>query len=156
MAERLLQVPMERVVYVSRAEYDALTGLLCLSFDLVRHTAQHGLSSNTTALIASDCAATRPPGHQTALIVSGSARQALTPRSAAYNRSTAFSALLYTLDSPAWGFRSGLSKYYALHPAVYGPAATIADQGNWLPFMSTVAVQNYSDFGAAPQSMQQI
>jgi hypothetical protein len=99
-------VPMERVVYISRAEYRPADRLLVLSFDL-----------------------------------------ALTGRSTAFSKATSFSLLVYSLDHPSWGFRSGLEKYYALHPQVYGPAATISDQGNWLPFMSTTDVANYTDFG---------
>ena len=77
---------------------------------------------------------------------------ALTPRGAgSYNRSTSFSLILYKMDYPKWGFRTALDKYYALHPSVYGPSRTVRTQGNWLPFQSTVDVQNHSDFGFAFQ-----
>jgi hypothetical protein len=42
-------------------------------------------------------------------------------------------------------------RYYALHPAAFGPARTVRRQGNWLPFQATVDVQNHSDFGFAFQ-----
>ena len=35
---------------------------------------------------------------------------AISPRSHAFNSSTAFSLVLFKLDSPAWGFRSALAK----------------------------------------------
>lgn len=73
---------------------------------------------------------------------------ALTPRGrGAYKRSTSFSLVLYKLDRPKWGFRAALDKYYALHPSVFGPTRTVRKQGNWLPFQSTVDIQNHSDFG---------
>eukprot|EP01043_Picozoa_sp_COSAG02_P045844 COSAG02_NODE_4232_length_5607_cov_1.383805_2_plen_622_part_00 len=77
---------------------------------------------------------------------------ALTPRARGfYDRATSFSLVLYKLDAPKWGFRTALDKYYAIHPSVYGPSLTVRNQGNWLPFQSTVDVQNHSDFGFAFQ-----
>jgi hypothetical protein len=45
---------------------------------------------------------------------------------------------------PAALVRAALSKYYELFPAAYGPAMTVTEQGNWLPFMSTTDVENYT------------
>ena len=72
---------------------------------------------------------------------------AISPRSAAFNCTTAFSMIIYRINKPAWGFRAALEKYYTLFPKAYGDAMTVIDQGNWLPFQSTVDIQNYSDFG---------
>lgn len=71
---------------------------------------------------------------------------ALTDKSANFNCSANFSFVFFKLDTPKWGFRAALQKYYGLFPAF--SENVIKDQGMWLVAVGDVdTVENHSDFG---------
>ena len=73
---------------------------------------------------------------------------ALTPRSAHFPAMATFSFLLATFPKPAEPFRSGLQRYYNIHPQIYARENRIHDQGAWMPFISDLAaIPNVADFG---------
>lgn len=57
---------------------------------------------------------------------------ALTARSVHFPAMATFSFLLAWVPRPAEPFRSGLQRYYDIHPRIYAREHRIRDQGAWI------------------------
>jgi hypothetical protein len=113
-------VPMERTVYISRADYTPPPQPSAAS----PAPTTHDLSSSAHAEGEDDDEHTQASSITGLLSIEFDL--AISPRSAVFNSSTAFSFVLFKLDQPSWGFRCDRStSLLCLHSAaVYCPNHT--------------------------------